>query len=128
MMVEQLEYIGRHLMLTQVMVLPTPLNPNKGKKLEDMIPAGAYIVGGADYSSTGLESTSTEVRLTVYSVIYNTNGGTINASNSSSYDIETKDLRFPKSGGWGITLMDGNIKVLRLIKRLFQQQRNVPQM
>ena len=77
------------------------LDPNKGKKLEDMIPAGAYIVGGADYSSTGLESTSTEVRLTVYSVIYNTNGGTINASNSSSYDIETKDFTFPEIGRMG---------------------------
>lgn len=78
------------------------LDPNDGKKVSDMIPFGAYIVGASssDYNSEGYPGNSdktayTTVSLTNYNVIYNPNGGIPQPANST-YTIESSYLVLPK--------------------------------
>lgn len=78
------------------------LDPNNGKKVSDMIPFGAYIVGASssDYESEGYPGNSdktayTTVSLINYNVTYNANGGTPQPANAT-YTIESSNLSLPK--------------------------------
>ena len=66
------------------------LDPNNGYTVNAMVPYGAYIVGGVDknYSSTGLESTSTTVSLSNYTATFDPKGGKLTGPLSVSYTIE----------------------------------------
>lgn len=78
------------------------LDPNNGKKVSDMIPFGAYIVGASssDYESEGYPGNSdktayTTVSLINYNVTYNANGGMPQPANAT-YTIESSNLSLPK--------------------------------
>lgn len=65
------------------------LDPNNGNKLKDMIPFGAYVVGGANYDSEGLEASSTTVALTQYTATFNLNGKNEASVSDIKYTIKT---------------------------------------
>lgn len=60
-----------------------------GNKLKDMIPYGAYVVGGADYDSEGLEASSTTVALTQYTATFDLKGINTTPIPNINYTIET---------------------------------------
>lgn len=65
------------------------LDPNGGNKLKDMIPFGAYVVGGANYDSEGLEASSTTVALTQYTATFDLDGKNTASIPDINYTIET---------------------------------------
>ena len=104
------------------------LDPDGGKKVSDLIPYGAYIVGASssDYESEGYpgvsdKTASTTVSLITYNINYNTEGGIITQEGTSSYNIETSDFALPiaekenyKFKGWkynGETVDPNNLPV-----------------
>ena len=69
--------------------VPYTLDPNNGNKLKDMIPFGAYVVGGANYDSEGLEASSTTVALTQYTATFDLDGKNTASIPDINYTIET---------------------------------------
>ena len=70
-----------------------------GATLASVIPNGVFISGN-DLKSDQIKgsegnTTSTEIELITYNVTYNTNGGTIKTSGTSSYNIETSEFTLP---------------------------------
>lgn len=68
--------------------VPFTLDPNGGNKLENMIPFGAYVVGGANYDSEGLEASSTTVALTQYTATFDLDGKSTVSIPDINYTIE----------------------------------------
>lgn len=60
-----------------------------GKRLKDIIPFGAYVVGGANYDSEGLEASSTTVALTQYTATFDLDGKNTASIPDINYTIET---------------------------------------
>lgn len=71
------------------------IDPNNGNVVNDVISDGAYMTNSSDYNSTGLVSSSTTVSLVTYNVNYNTDGGRITTSGTTSYNIETTGFVLP---------------------------------
>ena len=73
---------------------PYTLDPNKEENgmqhtLKEMLPYGAYVEGGANYDSEGLEASSTTVALTQYTATFDLDGKNTASIPDINYTIET---------------------------------------